>query len=76
MAGEVREESNLRSSSSSSSKKRYFVAVHVGAGYHSPSNEKAFRLAMRRACLAAASILQKVFFLFLPFLSISSSGIL
>ncbi|KAJ3689297.1 hypothetical protein LUZ61_018461 [Rhynchospora tenuis] len=53
MAGEVREESNP------SKKKKYFVAVHVGAGYHSPSNEKAFRLVMKRACLAAASILQK-----------------
>jgi taspase, threonine aspartase, 1 len=63
MAGEDGEESNP---TSSSSKKRYFVAVHVGAGYHSPSNEKAFRLAMKRACLAAVSILQKVYFLFLP----------
>ncbi|XP_078175582.1 N-terminal nucleophile aminohydrolases (Ntn hydrolases) superfamily protein isoform X2 [Carex rostrata] len=53
MTGEVKEESN------SSMNKRYFVAVHVGAGYHSPSNEKAFRLVMKRACLAAASILQK-----------------
>ncbi|KAJ3693001.1 hypothetical protein LUZ60_012096 [Juncus effusus] len=42
----------------SKKKKRYFVAVHVGAGYHSPSNEKVFRLAMKRACLAAASLLQ------------------
>ncbi|KAK4411362.1 putative threonine aspartase [Sesamum angolense] len=38
---------------------RYFVAVHVGAGFHSPSNEKALRSAMKRACLAAASILSK-----------------
>ncbi|KAJ8900628.1 hypothetical protein K2173_025405 [Erythroxylum novogranatense] len=38
---------------------RFFVAVHVGAGYHSPSNEKALRSAMRRACFAAASILRK-----------------
>ncbi|XP_020233186.1 putative threonine aspartase [Cajanus cajan] len=37
--------------------KRFFVAVHVGAGFHSPSNEKALRSAMNRACLAAASIL-------------------
>ncbi|KAG5054688.1 hypothetical protein GLYMA_03G096900v4 [Glycine max] len=37
--------------------KRYFVAVHVGAGYHSPSNDKALRSAMNRACLAAASVL-------------------
>ncbi|KAJ0052115.1 hypothetical protein Pint_00388 [Pistacia integerrima] len=36
---------------------RFFVAVHVGAGYHSPSNEKALRSAMKRACLAAASVL-------------------
>lgn len=37
---------------------RFFVAVHVGAGYHAPSNEKALRSAMKRACLAAASILK------------------
>lgn len=39
---------------------RFFVAVHVGAGFHSPSNEKALRSAMKRACLAAASVLRKV----------------
>ncbi|KAK3029199.1 hypothetical protein RJ639_039279 [Escallonia herrerae] len=38
---------------------RFFVAVHVGAGYHSPSNEKALRSAMKRACLAAANVLRK-----------------
>ncbi|GLT79605.1 hypothetical protein SLA2020_510880 [Shorea laevis] len=38
---------------------RFFVAVHVGAGYHAPSNEKALRAAMKRACLAAASILRQ-----------------
>ncbi|KAG8391800.1 hypothetical protein BUALT_Bualt01G0224600 [Buddleja alternifolia] len=38
---------------------RFFVAVHVGAGFHAPSNEKALRSAMKRACLAAASILSK-----------------
>ncbi|KAG9445195.1 hypothetical protein H6P81_016535 [Aristolochia fimbriata] len=37
--------------------RRYFVAVHVGAGFHSPSNEKSLRQAMKRACLAAASVL-------------------
>ncbi|CAN4096644.1 unnamed protein product [Withania somnifera] len=37
----------------------FFVAVHVGAGYHAPSNEKSLRSAMKRACLAAASILRK-----------------
>ncbi|XP_068650732.1 putative threonine aspartase isoform X2 [Aristolochia californica] len=36
---------------------RYFVALHVGAGFHSPSNEKSLRKAMKRACLAAASVL-------------------
>lgn len=41
---------------------RFFIAVHVGAGYHAPSSEKALRSAMKRACLAAASILCKVFF--------------
>ncbi|GAV76470.1 Asparaginase_2 domain-containing protein [Cephalotus follicularis] len=40
-------------------KPRFFVAVHVGAGYHSPTNEKALRLAMKRACLAASSLLRK-----------------
>ncbi|KAK2650355.1 hypothetical protein Ddye_017844 [Dipteronia dyeriana] len=38
-------------------KPRFFVAVHVGAGYHAPSNEKALRFAMKRACVAAASVL-------------------
>ncbi|XP_019238398.1 PREDICTED: putative threonine aspartase isoform X2 [Nicotiana attenuata] len=37
----------------------FFVAVHVGAGYHAPSNEKALRSVMRRACLAASSVLRK-----------------
>ncbi|XP_056686231.1 putative threonine aspartase [Spinacia oleracea] len=36
----------------------FFVAVHVGAGFHSPSNEKPLRFAMNRACLAAAAILR------------------
>ncbi|KAI3434354.1 uncharacterized protein J3R85_006621 [Psidium guajava] len=40
-------------------RRRFFVAVHVGAGYHSPSNEKSLRLAMKRACLAAASLFRK-----------------
>ncbi|VFQ75693.1 unnamed protein product [Cuscuta campestris] len=40
-------------------KSTFFVAVHVGAGYHAPSNEKALRFAMKRACIAAASILRK-----------------
>ncbi|XP_073142623.1 putative threonine aspartase isoform X1 [Henckelia pumila] len=38
---------------------KFFVAVHVGAGFHAPSNEKALRTAMKRACFAAASILRK-----------------
>ncbi|XP_012083436.1 putative threonine aspartase isoform X2 [Jatropha curcas] len=38
---------------------RFFIAVHVGAGYHAPSSEKALRSAMKRACLAAASVLRK-----------------
>ncbi|KAF6135283.1 hypothetical protein GIB67_021645 [Kingdonia uniflora] len=38
---------------------RFFIAVHVGAGYHAPSNEKSLKAAMKRACLAAASILRK-----------------
>ncbi|XP_021717521.1 putative threonine aspartase isoform X2 [Chenopodium quinoa] len=36
----------------------FFVAVHVGAGFHAPSNEKPLRSAMNRACLAAATILR------------------
>ncbi|XP_020600236.1 putative threonine aspartase isoform X2 [Phalaenopsis equestris] len=38
---------------------RFFVAVHVGAGFHSPSNEKSFRRAMKKACLSAAYVLRK-----------------
>ncbi|KAK1314458.1 putative threonine aspartase [Acorus calamus] len=38
---------------------RFFVAVHVGAGFHAPSNEKSFRQTMKRACLAAASVLRQ-----------------
>ncbi|CAL5331145.1 unnamed protein product [Camellia sinensis] len=38
---------------------RFFVAVHVGAGFHAPSNEKALKSTMKRACLAAASALHK-----------------
>ncbi|XP_076950283.1 putative threonine aspartase [Bidens hawaiensis] len=45
MAGEVSDE-------------RFFVAVHVGDGYHSPVNDKALRSAMKTACIAAASILR------------------
>ncbi|RZS05710.1 hypothetical protein BHM03_00036247 [Ensete ventricosum] len=41
---------------------RFFVAVHVGAGFHSPANEKAYRGAMKRACHAAAAVLRKVVF--------------
>ena len=41
---------------------RFFVAVHVGAGFHAPSNEKALRSAMKRACLAASLVLRKVCF--------------
>ncbi|KAL4586059.1 hypothetical protein LXL04_010690 [Taraxacum kok-saghyz] len=48
MAGEVSDHIN----------QRFFVAVHVGAGYHSPINEKALRSAMKAACLAAASVLR------------------
>ncbi|KAH0462175.1 hypothetical protein IEQ34_009750 [Dendrobium chrysotoxum] len=38
---------------------RFFIAVHVGAGFHSTSNEKSFRRAMKKACLSAASVLRK-----------------
>ncbi|CAL5382437.1 unnamed protein product [Camellia sinensis] len=38
---------------------RFFVAVHVGVGFHMPPNERALSSAMKRACLAAASVLRK-----------------
>ncbi|KAG2569858.1 hypothetical protein PVAP13_7NG444800 [Panicum virgatum] len=37
----------------------FFVALHVGAGFHAPANEKAYRRAMKRACLAAAAVLRE-----------------
>lgn len=40
--------------------RRFFVAVHVGAGYHAVANEKALRSVIRRACLAASTILRQV----------------
>ncbi|KAL0746173.1 hypothetical protein Bca101_028175 [Brassica carinata] len=39
--------------------RRFFVAVHVGAGYHAVANEKALRSVIRRACLAASTILRQ-----------------
>ncbi|XP_010419609.1 PREDICTED: putative threonine aspartase isoform X1 [Camelina sativa] len=39
--------------------RRFFVAVHVGAGYHAAANEKSLRSVMRRACLAASTILRQ-----------------
>ncbi|ONK64059.1 uncharacterized protein A4U43_C07F21670 [Asparagus officinalis] len=39
--------------------RRFFIAVHVGAGFHSPSNEKAYRRAIKKSCLAAASVLRE-----------------
>ncbi|AQK47340.1 L-asparaginase family protein [Zea mays] len=39
--------------------RRFFVALHVGAGFHAPANEKAYRRAMKRACLAAAAVLRE-----------------
>lgn len=38
----------------------FFVAVHVGAGFHAHSSEKSFRKTMKCACRAAASVLLKV----------------
>ncbi|KAL9659477.1 hypothetical protein QQ045_024283 [Rhodiola kirilowii] len=54
-------DSNRRKSMSSQEEEnpRFFVAVHVGAGFHSYSNEKALRLAMKRACLAASDLLRR-----------------
>ena len=40
--------------------RRFFVAVHVGAGFHAPANEKVYHRAMKRACLAAAAVLREV----------------
>ena len=37
--------------------RRYLVAVHVGAGYHSRHKEKAYKTLMSRACNAAATCL-------------------
>ncbi|KAL2613956.1 hypothetical protein R1flu_025648 [Riccia fluitans] len=37
----------------------FFIAVHVGAGYHSPASSDANYRAMRRACKAAASVLSE-----------------
>ncbi|XP_051219925.1 putative threonine aspartase [Lolium perenne] len=45
--------------SSPSLGRRFFVAVHVGAGFHAPANEKVYRRAMKRACLAAAAVLRE-----------------
>ncbi|XP_023636942.1 putative threonine aspartase isoform X2 [Capsella rubella] len=39
--------------------RRFFVAVHVGAGYHAVGNEKSLRSVMRRACIAASTILRQ-----------------
>ncbi|KAJ2406870.1 hypothetical protein GGI10_005097, partial [Coemansia sp. RSA 2530] len=35
----------------------YYVAVHVGAGYHGPSKEPEYKAAMKSACRAAAALL-------------------
>lgn len=48
------------SSDGADQSRRFFVAVHVGAGYHAAANEKALRSVMRRACLAASIILRQV----------------
>ncbi|CAN6236702.1 unnamed protein product [Urochloa humidicola] len=50
-------EENQRASVSPS--RRFFMALHVGAGFHAPANEKAYRRAMKRACLAAAAVLRE-----------------
>ncbi|BBN16743.1 taspase, threonine aspartase, 1 [Marchantia polymorpha subsp. ruderalis] len=55
MEGESEKESSVVSPRG----RPFFVAVHVGAGYHSPLNSKAYCRAMRRACMAAASVLSK-----------------
>ena len=35
----------------------FFVAVHVGAGYHSPLRSSNYMKAMKEACLAASKVL-------------------
>ena len=55
-------------------RRSFFVAVHVGAGYHSPKNASAYRKAMHDACLAAASVLSQVSMLSLS-LSLSLSKV-
>jgi hypothetical protein len=52
-----------RASASRSPSRRFFVALHVGAGFHAPANERAYRQAMKRACLAAAAVLRRVRYL-------------
>ncbi|KAJ1273526.1 hypothetical protein BS78_06G287700 [Paspalum vaginatum] len=46
-------------SASSNTDRRFFVALHVGAGFHAPANDMAYRRAMKRACLAAAAVLRE-----------------
>ncbi|KAG0588708.1 hypothetical protein KC19_2G263400 [Ceratodon purpureus] len=38
---------------------KFFVAVHVGAGFHGEKRVKAYQLVMRRACQAAAAVLSE-----------------
>ncbi len=38
---------------------KYLVAVHVGAGYHSPKKEAAYKRLMEEACLAAGMVLEE-----------------
>lgn len=52
-------QNSVAESASSMPSKAFFVAVHVGAGFHSEKNAKAYNLAMRRACRAAAAVLSQ-----------------
>ncbi|KAJ2581302.1 taspase, threonine aspartase, 1 [Coemansia sp. RSA 1836] len=36
----------------------FYIAVHVGAGYHSKSKERTYKAAMKKACRAAAEKLR------------------
>ncbi|KAL5994463.1 hypothetical protein ACLOJK_024515 [Asimina triloba] len=49
-----------REGETNNSRRRFFVAVHVGAGYHAPASEQPLGRAMKRACRAAAAILRAV----------------
>ncbi|KAJ2101935.1 taspase, threonine aspartase, 1 [Coemansia sp. S100] len=44
--------------SESKSNEGYYIAVHVGAGYHGKNKEREYKAAMKSACRAAAELLR------------------